>query len=459
MGQFLNFWRMEKKLIRKYNIPGPRYTSYPTVPFWEVEFFNTKEWKGAITNTFWTNGKEMSLYLHLPFCESLCTYCGCNTRITKDHNVEEVYIKAVLKEWQMYLSTFPSKPIIKELHLGGGTPTFFTPRNLKFLIEGITEQASIASNPDFAFEGHPNNTTEEHLQTLFELGFRRVSFGIQDFDSKVQQLINRVQPFENVKKVTELARRIGYNSVNFDLIYGLPAQTKETVQDTIAKTLALMPDRIAYYSYAHVPHLKPAQRSFESQLPKNEEKRALYESGMSMLIDSGYKDIGMDHFALSHDKMYQAYQEGSLHRNFMGYSTQKTNMVIGLGVSAISDTWTSFAQNVKKVETYYELLENDKLPILKGHHLTQQDLVVRKKILDLICKYETSWTEEELLSFGLEINFEMLEELKADQLITINDNGIKVLDKGKPFIRNICMPFDVRMWTTRGKDVVFSKTV
>ncbi|MFY0598592.1 MAG: oxygen-independent coproporphyrinogen III oxidase [Cyclobacteriaceae bacterium] len=450
---------MKTELIKKYNIPGPRYTSYPTVPYWDTDSFSSQGWKDSILNTFWSNGKEISIYVHLPFCESLCTYCGCNTRITKNHSVEEVYINALLKEWEMYLSIFPSRPIVKELHLGGGTPTFFSPANLEKLIEGILSKCTVSSNPDMAFEGHPNNTTPKHLQALFNLGFKRVSFGIQDFDPHVQKLINRIQSFENVESATQAARKIGYESVNFDLIYGLPGQTNRSVQDTIAKTLGLKPDRIAFYSYAHVPNLKPSQRAYESSLPTEDEKQLLYESGKSMLIDDGYQDIGMDHFALPHDPMYKVWSEGNLHRNFMGYTTQKTNMVIGLGVSAISDTWTAFAQNVKKIETYYDLIENDQMPILKGHVMTRQDLVVRKKILDLICKYETEWTEEELLSFGLEINFELLEELQADNLIFLHDNGLKVLEAGKPFIRNTCMPFDVRMWNTKEKEVFFSKTI
>ncbi len=451
---------MDRNLIDKYNVPGPRYTSYPTVPYWDSEQFNLADWKASVINTFWVSGKEISLYLHLPFCESLCTYCGCNTRITKNHSVEQEYIDAILKEWSMYLAIFPSKPIVRELHLGGGTPTFFSPENLKKLINGILESTTISSKPEFAFEGHPNNTTSEHLQTLYDLGFRRVSFGIQDFDLNVQKQINRIQPFENVKNVTEEARRIGYDSVNFDLIYGLPGQNQNTINETISKTMQLKPDRIAFYSYAHVPHLKPAQRSFEAFLPNDDTKRSLYEIGKTKLIEAGYTDVGMDHFALEGDSMLEAHKKGTLHRNFMGYSTQHTNMVIGLGVSAISDSWTSFAQNVKKVETYYELIESDQFPILKGHHLTNQDLIVRKKILDLICRYQTNWTQEELMSFGLELDFEMLETLKEDGLITIDDYGIQVEEKGRPFIRNICMPFDVRMMSSKvDRKKIFSKTV
>jgi oxygen-independent coproporphyrinogen-3 oxidase len=450
---------MDSNLIDKYNVPGPRYTSYPTVPYWDSEKFNMKDWKESVINTFWVSGKEISLYLHLPFCESLCTYCGCNTRITKNHNVEQEYIAAILKEWKMYLAIFPSKPVIKELHLGGGTPTFFSPENLKKLIDGILEKTTQSSKPEFAFEGHPNNTTHAHLQTLYDLGFRRVSFGIQDFDPNVQKLINRIQPFENVKRVTEEARKIGYESVNFDLIYGLPGQNNETINATIVSTMELKPDRIAFYSYAHVPHLKPAQMSFEQHLPNDDTKRSLYEAGKKRLLENGYADVGMDHFALEGDAMLEAHKNGTLHRNFMGYSTQHTNMVIGLGVSAISDSWTSFAQNVKKVETYYELIENNQFPVFKGHHLTKQDLTIRK-ILDLICRYQASWTQEELMSFGLDLDFEMLESLKEDGLITMDDYGIRVEEKGKPFIRNICMPFDVRMMRSNvDRKKIFSKTV
>ena len=450
---------MKQSLVRKYNTPGPRYTSYPTVPYWDTALFSVKTWKESVVNTFWISGKEISLYIHLPFCESLCTYCGCNTRITKNHDEERQYIEAVLSEWRMYLDTFPSTPIIKELHLGGGTPTFFSPKNLKKLISGILDHGIVPENHEYAFEGHPNNTTREHLQTLFDLGFSRVSFGIQDFDAEVQKTINRIQPFDKVQDVVRDAREIGYTSINFDLIYGLPKQTLETIATTIGKTLDLKPDRIAFYSYAHVPHLRPAQKSFEQWLPQDEEKQALFDLGSDLLNKSGYKDIGMDHFALDSDVMFQAYTEGKLHRNFMGYSLQHTEQVVGLGVSAISDTWTSFAQNVKSVEAYYEKIEQGQLPLLKGHHLTVEDIVVRRKILDLICRYEAVWTEEEIISFGLDINFDQLDQLIADDLVEICDGGMKVTEKGRPFIRNICMPFDVRMWKGQEKNIIFSKTI
>lgn len=236
-----------EELIKKYNVPVPRYTSYPTVPFWDKKEPKHEQWLNTVKRTFdETNQSEgISIYIHLPFCESLCTYCGCNTRITKNHKVEEEYIEALLAEWKIYLSTFNEKPIIRELHIGGGTPTFFSPKNLALFIEQLLKHTVIHSHHEFGFEGHPNNTTKKHLQALYNLGFRRVSYGIQDLDVKVQQTINRIQPFENVKRATDDAREVGYESVNFDLIYGLPYQTKETVTNTISRISELRPDRIA----------------------------------------------------------------------------------------------------------------------------------------------------------------------------------------------------------------------
>ena len=224
---------MSSLLVNKYNIAGPRYTSYPTVPYWNNETFSLKKWRASLIQSFKeSNSKEgISLYIHLPYCESLCTFCGCNKRITKQHNVESPYINAVLKEWSLYLELFDEKPIIKELHLGGGTPTFFSPENLQLLIDGIFRHATRAENYEFSFEGHPNNTTREHLQTLYDLGFRRVSYGVQDYNETVQRAIHRMQPFENVKRATELAREIGYTSIGHDIIFGLPFQTIEHVKE------------------------------------------------------------------------------------------------------------------------------------------------------------------------------------------------------------------------------------
>ncbi|HQA74958.1 radical SAM protein, partial [Flavobacterium sp.] len=326
---------MSISLIQKYNVPGPRYTSYPTVPYWDLDTFDASKWKQTYLQSFnESNTSEgISLYIHLPFCESLCTFCGCHKRITKRHEVESPYITAVLKEWDLYCQTFSEQPIIKELHLGGGTPTFFSPENLKTLINGIFSKAERAKDHEFSFEGHPNNTSREHLQTLFELGFRRVSYGVQDYSPIVQKAIHRDQSFHNVAKVTFWAKEIGYTSISHDLIYGLPFQTLEDVIDTIEKTKSLSPDRLAFYSYAHVPWIKGnGQRGFKDEdLPKDDTKRLLYEIGKQLLEKKGYHEIGMDHFALTTDSMYQAFQDKKLHRNFMGYTSSKTQLMIGLG--------------------------------------------------------------------------------------------------------------------------------
>jgi oxygen-independent coproporphyrinogen-3 oxidase len=348
---------MSVSIVQKYNVPGPRYTSYPTVPYWEEEKFHLEDWKNTLLQSFKeSNASEgISLYIHLPFCESLCTFCGCNKRITKRHEVEDPYITAVIKEWKLYCDLFPRKPIIREIHLGGGTPTFFSPENLERLINGILQFATIAPEHEFSFEGHPNNTTKKHLQSLYDLGFRRVSFGVQDYSTTVQEAIHRIQPFHNVAKVTFWAKEIGYTSIGHDLIFGLPFQTITEVKDTIDKTKSLFPDRLAFYSYAHVPWIKGnGQRGFNDEdLPKDDEKRMLYEEGKKQLAQNGYHEIGMDHFALDKDSLYTSFNEGKLHRNFMGYTASKTQLMIGLGVSSISDSWYSFAQNEKTLEDYY----------------------------------------------------------------------------------------------------------
>jgi oxygen-independent coproporphyrinogen-3 oxidase len=315
---------MKKSLLQKYNVPGPRYTSYPTVPYWEEDDFTTSDWLETLKKSFSeSNSKEgISLYIHLPFCESLCTFCGCNKRITKNHSVENPYIDAVLKEWQLYCDLLGERPIIKEIHLGGGTPTFFSIENLENLINGIFKLADKAKHHEFSFEGHPNNTTHKHLQKLYDLGFRRVSFGVQDYSPKVQQAIHRMQPFHNVAEVTFWAREIGYTSIGHDLIFGLPFQEIDDVIDTIEKTKSLLPDRLAFYSYAHVPWIKGnGQRGFKDEdIPKDDEKRRLYEIGKNLLYENDYLEIGMDHFALASDSLFESFETGKLHRNFMGYS-------------------------------------------------------------------------------------------------------------------------------------------
>lgn len=454
---------MSNSLVNKYNIAGPRYTSYPTVPYWNGSTFSVEKWKSSVLHSFQeSNAKEgISLYIHLPFCESLCTFCGCNKRITKQHMVELPYINAVLKEWRLYLELFDETPIIKELHLGGGTPTFFSPENLKFLITEVLKTSQLASDYEFSFEGHPNNTTREHLQALYDVGFRRVSYGVQDYNETVQRAIHRIQPFKNVKKATEIAREIGYTSAGHDIIFGLPFQTLNHVEETILKTKSLLPDRLAFYSYAHVPWIKGnGQRGFQdSDLPSASLKRAQYKLGKTLLAQVGYEEIGMDHFALKTDTLYQSMENGKLHRNFMGYTASKTQAMIGLGVSSISDSWYGFAQNVKDIKSYYELLKQDSLPVFRGHILNDEDLIVRQHILNLMCGFKTTWSKDYLYFDELPDALIQLKEMEVDGLIEINTNSISIKEKGKPFVRNVCMAFDVLLKRKQPDTQLFSMTV
>lgn len=449
-------------LIHKYNVPGPRYTSYPTVPYWDIDSFSGKKWKESVINSYQESKDEgISLYIHLPFCESMCTFCGCHKRITKRHEVEDPYIRALLKEWALYRQLLGERPVIKELHLGGGTPTFFSPENLTKLVNGIFRFAHRAENAELSFEGHPNNTTKAHLEALYDVGFRRVCFGVQDYNEKVQKAINRIQPYENVQRVTTWAREIGYTSVGHDIIYGLPFQTLEDVNNTIDKTNELRPDRLAFYSYAHVPWRKGnGQRGYRDEdLPTATEKQSQYEIGKTRLTELGYQDIGMDHFALTTDALYQAVEKGTLHRNFMGYTPSKTQLMIGLGISSISDSWYAFAQNVKNIEEYQHLVENDIIPVYRGHILNGEDRVIRQHILNLMCRFETSWQMEGDNNINFQNVIEDLTELEADGLVEIGSNSIKVTEKGRPFIRNISMAFDLKLKRKKPETQLFSMTV
>jgi len=451
-----------KNLIQKYNIPGPRYTSYPTVPFWDKEGIALENWKQSTIKSFKeSNDNEgISLYIHLPFCESLCTFCACHKRITKRHSVEEPYLQTVLKEWNLYCNMLVERPKIREIHLGGGTPTFFSSENLKELIDGIFKRADKFKNFEFSYEGHPNHTSEEQLQILYDLGSRRNSFGIQDYDPVVQKAIHRVQSFDQVKKVNDLSRKIGYESISHDLIFGLPFQTEKSIRDTIKKTIKLKPDRIAYYSYAHVPWIKGVgQRGFDdNDLPKENEKRHLYELGKQLFFDAGYVEIGMDHFALPTDSLHKAMKNKKLHRNFMGYTAGKTQLMIGLGMSSISDSWYAFAQNEKTIEAYTEKINQGIIPIFRGHLLTDTDLIIRKHILNLMCSLETKWNNQLSLVTKKEI-IDRLSEIIADGLIEISNDKIKVKEEARMFIRNVCMAFDLRLTKNKPETRIFSMTI
>nr|VFJ49090.1 MAG: oxygen-independent coproporphyrinogen-3 oxidase [Candidatus Kentron sp. DK] len=449
--------------LEKYNVPGPRYTSYPTVPYWDPETFTEDRWRETLRRAFAESNERdgISLYLHLPYCETLCTYCGCNKRITKNHDVELPYIAAVLEEWALYRDLLGSAPRIREIHLGGGTPTFFSPANLERLITSLLAGVTLAPSHEFAFEANPNSTTFEHLETLFRLGFRRLSLGVEDFDPRVQEVINRIQPRERVATVTRQARGIGFDSLNFDLVYGLPLQTREGIIDTISAIRELKPDRIAFYSYAHVPWIKGVgQRKFsEADLPSGAEKRALYELGREMLEEAGYREVGMDHFALPHDDLYRAATEGRLHRNFMGYTPAHTLLSIGLGVSSISDSWYAFAQNEKVIEDYLKRVAGGALPIVRGHVLDEEDRILRRHILNVMCRFETTWDRAEMRHPTLRQGLERMGELERDGIVAVGEESLHVTPAGRPFLRNICMALDARLWRNEPKTKIFSQAI
>jgi oxygen-independent coproporphyrinogen III oxidase len=449
-------------LIRKYNKPIPRYTSYPTVPVWKDDI-EISDWESTFKFRFNEENhiKGISIYIHLPFCESLCTYCGCNKKITTNHKVEEDYLQVIEKEWFLYRKLMQQTPIIREIHLGGGTPTFFSPANLQKLLKIILKSGIIHPLHEFSIEGHPNNTTPEHLKVLNMLGFRRISYGVQDMDPEVQRVINRIQPFENVKRATVNARSAGFTSVNFDLIYGLPLQTLDSIKKTVEEVLELHPDRIAFYSYAHVPWTSRSQRLFdESDLPAPEDKLQLYLKGKELLMQAGYEDIGMDHFALKTDELYLAWRSGKLHRNFMGYTTQNSGLLLGLGVSSISDTGNGFAQNEKTLGDYYSKINSGKLAVKRGYFLNDEDLAFRKYILDVSCKGETRFKTEHLPLLE-KYSFPQLAQLAKDGLLSFDNTGMILSPQGHYFIRNVCSAFDLYLQrgTNSSEKPVFSKAI
>jgi oxygen-independent coproporphyrinogen-3 oxidase len=454
---------LSSELLKKYNVAGPRYTSYPTVPYWSVNP-TPEQWIDAVSAALKEGEKDgigAALYIHIPFCQSLCTYCGCNTRITRNRAVGQPYVDTVIQEWNLYRSKIGVDQIaLEELHLGGGTPTFLTPAELETLIQGILKGAKILPGAEFSLEADPRVTTREHLEVLAKLGFKRLSLGIQDFDPRVQDIVHRVQSVEQVREVTEIARSLGYTSVNYDLIYGLPLQTRESIQRTIEAVRTLRPDRIAFYSYAHVPWIKPGQRRFtEADLPSGDEKRELYELGRRMLEEVGYREIGMDHFALESDSLWKSSVDGSLHRNFMGYTSRQVSPLIGLGVSAIGDAWTAFAQNEKVLETYQARVQKGELPILRGHVLDSEDQVIRRHVLNLMTKMKTDWSDRSLHTPFLDTVSPRLQEFISDDLLELTPTSCTVKEKGRPFLRNICMAFDARLTKQAPATQLFSKTI
>ena len=444
-------------LFRKYDVPAPRYTSYPTVPFWS-DPPTTTQWIDSMRRALQDENLAWSIYLHLPFCETLCTYCACNTVITRDHGREEEYVELMNREWDLYCEAVPDlrRRPLRQLHLGGGTPTFFSPENLTRILRPLLEQTTLDPNRfDASVEVDPRRTTPGHLAALRELGFRRISLGVQDFDPEVQRIVNRQQPFEETARVTTEARQIGYQSVNFDLIYGLPKQTVSSIVMTAKHTLELRPDRIALYSFALVPWIKPTQRSYRDEdIPKSGEKRQLYELARGLLLDGGYIEIGMDHFALPHDPLAVAAADGSLHRNFMGYTEMRTRVLLGMGVSAISETPDCFHQNEKAFPVYEKRLRQGELPTLRGHRLDAEDRSLREQILVFMTRFAVRLTPEQQQDAPI-----FLAAMIEDGLVELAGDTLRLTEAGLPFLRNACIFFDHRLRRQEPASKTFSQAM
>lgn len=449
---------MKSELIAKYDVPVPRYTSYPTVPYWEGTP-DSATWFKHIEKALSQVENKWSMYLHVPFCESLCTYCGCNTSITKDHGRELPYIENLLQEFSVYTENVKglSQRPLHHLHFGGGTPTFLSAQNLRTLLTGIYSKISIDQNHfEGSIEVDPRRTSAEQLEVLREFSFNRVSMGVQDFDPEVQRLVNRIQPLEMTRALTDQARNMGYTSVNFDLIYGLAKQTPQSIEKTAKLTAQLRPDRIALYSLALVPWIKPQQRLFKDEdLPKADEKRKLYEIAREILLSEGYLEIGMDHFALPDDNLAKAMLHKKLHRNFMGYTDQRTEVLLGLGVSAISETPWSFHQNEKVLPVYTQKVQGGQLPTFRGHLHDEEDLIRREQILEFMGRFETTLHEP----YQVNQAREFLAEMIRDGLVELKENQLLLTEKGRPFLRNACLFFDERLKRKMPSQKIFSGSI
>lgn len=444
-------------LFKKYDLPVPRYTSYPTVPYWSITP-SKDQWIEHLNTALSKDQSSWSMYLHIPYCESLCTFCGCNTIITKNHQLEDFYVDLLLKEWSLYknlVPAFATRPL-KQLHLGGGTPTFLSAESLSRLLSTILADIKKDQNFEASIEVDPRRTSKDQLKALKQVGFNRVSMGVQDFNHEVQRLINRIQPYEITKNLTDDARELGFDSVNYDLIYGLAQQTLKSFGDTIDKTIELRPDRIALYSFALVPWIKPAQRLFKDEdLPVADEKRGLYELARTRLTAAGYVEIGMDHFALPDENLSLALKNKTLHRNFMGYTDHKTDVLLGLGISSISESPYSFHQNEKVSALYEAAIRADQLATHRGHVLNPEDIERRQQILKLMTNYEVSFINlEQKISAQ-----HYLAEMVKDNLVEITDSTLKVTQAGKPFLRNACVFFDEHLKRKQPESKLFSKSI
>lgn len=446
----------QPELIAKYDRPGPRYTSYPAYPHWK-DSPSREEWLKELASHL---NLEVDLYIHVPYCQSLCTYCGCTRTISKDLNKGMDYTSALLEEWSLYKEALPHIKI-RSLHLGGGTPTFLRPQYLKILFEAIGPHTI----DDFsgAVEIDPRVTSERHIETLLDFGIKRFSLGIQDFDPEVQRVVNRIQPPLLVKNLVQWIRSKGANGINFDLIYGLPMQTKQSICQTIDEVKEMLPETIALYGYAHVPWRSKAQKSLEKySIPHGKEKRELYELSKKLLLEAGYFELGLDHFALRNSDLYQSFKKGEMKRNFMGYTKEVSPVTLGLGASAISNTDKLFVQNEKEIPEYLQALKEEKLPLFNGHTMSERDREASRIIQSLMCQGQAKLSSYWELLFEKDILNQQskLEEMERDGLIFLQEEELFVKAEGRPFLRNICMVFDEHLQTADpAKTNSFSRTV
>jgi oxygen-independent coproporphyrinogen-3 oxidase len=438
------------ELLRRFDVPGPRYTSFPTADRF-VEAFGAEDYILALEqrkSSTAARAMPLSLYVHVPFCESLCYYCACNKIVTRHHDRAAVYLDYLAREMALHTAHCGKGQAVSQLHLGGGTPTFFSDDELRTLMALLREHFRMEAGGEYSIEVDPRTVTAERLAVLRELGFNRLSFGVQDFDEQVQIAVHRVQPAGQVFELVAAARQLGFASINVDLIYGLPKQTPASFERTLAQVNALRPDRIALYAYAHLPErFKPQRRIAAEDLPQGADKLSMLSRSIDAFMEGGYVYVGMDHFALPEDSLAVAKRQGRLHRNFQGYSTQPDCDLIALGVSAIGKVGASYSQNAKTLEEYYDAIDADHLPVVRGLALSRDDLVRRAVIMAIMCQgavlfepMEQAW----LLGFREYFAPEMaaLQDLQAKGLVQISDEGFQVTPMGWYFVRGVAMLFD-----------------
>ncbi|MBO9539906.1 oxygen-independent coproporphyrinogen III oxidase [bacterium] len=455
---------LPREILERYNTSGPRYTSYPTAPEWSDAFGREDALRAIAENQESRKDTPLSLYVHLPFCHKLCYYCGCNMLVTKQQDLVERYLDAVIREIDLTAKLIRHRPVV-QIHWGGGTPTYLNSEQLSRLYGAIAERFTIDPEAEVSIEVHPPVTTFEQLETLAKLGFNRLSMGIQDFDPEVQQAVNRIQPFEQTQALIEKARELGFVSINTDLMYGLPFQNATRFGETLEKIHRLRPDRIALFNYAHVPWLKPHQNLIkEETLPTPEEKIALFELAIDSLLAHGYRYIGMDHFALEENELSKAQADRTLRRNFMGYTTRADSDLYSFGVSSISDLDAVYYQNPRKLMDYLTAMETDELPASRGMRLSADDRLRRDVINRLIGHCYLDKAELETLHgiefdayFGAEL--EKLQPLAEDGLLTIETDALKVTPRGQLLLRNICMAFDAYLGEQVPGTRKFSRTL